>query len=286
MFLSSNGVNQSASNFSTTLQRPLQLNDGIWCVALTQGNFWNTNPNITAAIGNNKINVTNSYTGAGTVWNTVTFPDGLYGINDIITYFDNQIDVIYGSPNTNTLLATVGYADTTSWTINGPWAIDMSVSTIASVLGFDNTQLTLTPAPSTTVTYVGNNEANITNGISNYLVHVNVLNAARSYLNGSPSDVIFSYTPAAPAGSLVSFTPTFPIFLDCSQAVVSAINVSITDQLNRSVILNRPGQTNVNPTSLQLLFVRKDDEINRSTSLKAYDEAQEAKQIRGAGRKR
>jgi hypothetical protein len=282
VFLSSNGVNQPAANFTTTMQKPLRLNEGQYRVALTNLGVWNTNPNITSAIGNNQINVCDNFTGTvgtgGTgSWMTCTFPDGLYSVQNIIDYFDTFIDTTYGSANTNTILSIVPAQITTSWTINGPWAIDMSVSSIGNILGFASNQLTLAPSPSTTEVYVGTNQADITNGITNYLVHTNVLDAGKTYVNGNSSDVIFTFSPAAPAGSLVSFTPTFPIFLDCASAVIQNIQISITDQLNRPVILNLPGEYNNNPTSIQLLFVRAED--NKAVQLSLNNEQ------KGKGRK-
>ncbi len=283
MFLASNQPNnlQPAANFSTTLEQPLVLSDGRWCVALCGLNVWNTNPNITAALGNNKINVCDNYTGGTGTWNSCVFPDGLYAISDIITYFDNFIDTTYSAVNTNTILAINSPLLTCEWTINAQWGIDMSVSKIGSVLGFGVGQQTIGPVSGTQI-YIGNLQADISNGISNYLVHCNCLDAGRSYVNGNPSDVIFSYTPSAPQGSLINYVPTFPIFMDATQATLSNIVVYITDQRNNPVTLNVPGEYYNNPTSLQLVFVRKGDDIAKTQSVNAYNE----KLQQGYGRRR
>lgn len=89
VYLSSNTLNsaQSASEFTTTFSKNIDLDSGKWSVALINLAVWNTNANVLASLGNNFV----TYTDPGGNVKTITFPDGIWTTSDMIAYISAEV---------------------------------------------------------------------------------------------------------------------------------------------------------------------------------------------------
>lgn len=265
VIVSSSSVNQPASNFTTNLSKPIKLNEGRWVCALTNLAIWTTNYNITASAGNNVIRYFDPYASSGAgAWNIFTLKDGVYTVQNIIDLFNDHLienePAISPEPDVYPYLSLsiIPEQITTQWNFALPaspatqnFQVDMTYGTMYKILGFN-------PAIYNTTT-TGQNQADITNGVSSYNIHCNFLDAGSTLVAGQPSDVIFSYSPNEPPGSLISYVPTFPIFLNCSSSVLQSITLTVRDNNGNIIDLNSGPTNQNNPTTCQLLFVRKDD---------------------------
>ena len=241
-----NPTAQSASSFSIILPGSLPLDVGQWFLAVYQFSAFNTQYNITQALNNNTIRYSPD---SGTSYNTVVFPDGLYSISDLITLFADGVTA-NGDTAADIVLSIVLNQITCEWTLKNGYYVDMSYGNIYQNLGFAK-QLYVASA-------VGPNQADISNGVTNYLVGCNLVDAGSSIVNGNFSNVIYSYYPTTAApGQLYTPQISTPMFLPCIRSKTNVINITITDQLGRPVSLETtPG---ANPTSLTLLLVQQLD---------------------------
>lgn len=264
VLLDSASAGQPGGNFNVTLSKPIRLDKGEWSCAVTQWGSWNTSYNISASIGNNII----QYETPDAVVKQCILPDGIYTVDTIINTFN---DFIYSeesgylpTPAPTPLpayfpycfLSVVEERITTQWNVavppllTNPFKVYMNVGTINELLGFSPQLIATTTA--------GDIQANITNGVTTYNVVVNFLDSGTTFLNGVPSQVIFSYSPyIVPAGSLLKLTPTYPVFLGCSAITLQNIQIQIRDNFGRIVDFNNGPNNKNNPVSLQLLFIQR-----------------------------
>lgn len=239
-------------------------------VALISATVWYTYYNISAENGNNYLTY---FDGSDLTTYDVTIPDGIYEIADINAYLQSVIKTndptytgsgIVIAPNFNTLHVQI-YADTPA-TVATPantanWSINLAAvipavptaphsgqqSTIYDILGFSATSTNIncgTLCPQT-----GANQADITNGVNNLLIHTSI--AEGSYINGQASDIVGTLAPAVPPGSLIIYTPPYPIYVPFRKnLIVNTIQMYVTDQNGNPIDFNG------NPTSY-LMHVRK-----------------------------
>ena len=249
--LSSSAVNQSASNFTTTFAPPIEFNpNDKYSVALANIGVWNTYRNISAAAGNNSLR----WSPNGTTWNTITFPDGLWAFGNQVSYIAQTITA-QGGNSTYAVLSADDPTGGTIWTLSNGYQIDLTVSKYYIIIGW-NSQII-----STNGVNISPNQANVSNGLTNFYVTLSCINASGSFLNGIASTVIYSYGLGYAPQSLISLTPTYPLFVPVSSGTIQNLTITITDQNGNIIQLQNPGDYQNNPTSVTLYFKRENENI-------------------------
>jgi len=234
---------QPASKFSYIMSKDLPFDNGSWYVAVVSLSVWNTDYNFTAALNNNTIRYSPD---SGSTWFLAVIPDGVYSMSELIDEFD-AIVLSQGNDPTSIFLGIVQPQITTKWILENGYQVDMSYGNIYQNLGF-NPQVY-------SETTVGQNQAQITNGISNYLVKLNCVSPNSSIVAGLQSTAVYDYFPTVPNGSLFVEERAYPNFILCTHSKVHELAVEIVDQQNRPVILETT--TGANPTTIQLKFERR-----------------------------
>ena len=202
---------------------------GNWELSLIAANLWYSYFNITAAYGNNLLRYYN-----GTVWKTITIPDGAYQLTQINTYFQQQMqangDYTTGSPNVYYITLAPDYSTLkTALTISNSYQLDLTAGSINVLLGFN--------AAIYTTSQEGQQQVNITNGVNSLLIHCNAIEG--SYSNFSGSDIIYSFLPQTPPGSNINLNMgSSRIYLPIKyKDQIAQIRMYITDQNNNSINL-------------------------------------------------
>jgi len=218
--------------------------DGQYECALVNASIYNTYYNVSSAIGNNKLSYTPDN---GAQWNTVTFPDGCYNLEDLNSLLyadmvsngvedadaDGVADIVL-TPNYNTSKVEV--------TINNPnCEVDLdgstagAASTIYLLFGFTAAQAS---SPITTTTS-GANIANIENDVNTLVINTSLLANGNSYDSGSKTNSLWSFTPNAPPGSEMVVIPAERVYIPMNNAkTIERIRMTITDQSGNLVDFN------------------------------------------------
>ena len=155
VYLNSSSVNQSASYFTTNFNQAVKADE----VCLVSLNVWNSNPNIIAG-QNNSLSYYN-----GTTNKTINLPQGLYQATDIYSEIANQV-TLNGDTASNIVFNVNNPYQTSQVTLANGYTVNFNVpNSIGYIIGFANIQIT---AAGTTI---GTQIANITNSVTQYLVH-------------------------------------------------------------------------------------------------------------------
>jgi hypothetical protein len=213
-------------------------------IALINANLWYSWDNISALLGNNTLRYYN-----GSVWRSVTIPDGIYQLTDINNYlesvmmanndYNSAANTYYISltPNYNTLKCQL--------TISNSYQLDLSVSSLNVLLGFNSAIYTTSQQ--------GSNEVDITNGVNALYIHCSAV--GNSFNNGVASDIIYTFNPTSGPGTAIVISPYHPVYIPLrsdSNIQITQIQMQITDQMGRPI--NFSGQ----PVSY-LLHIREVD---------------------------
>ena len=214
-------------------------------VGLVKASIWYSFHNISTSFSNNTIQYSHDN---GATFTTITFPNGLYSIDAINQYVQAQmlanghVPTVNGAlqynititPNYSTLKVDV--------TLTNNYQLKFN-SDVNELLGFDNTQQTVTSTTS------GNNVANITRSVNSLSIKCSI--ATGSWENSTTSDVIYTFVYNVTPGSLQEVFPNQILYVPINTYnEIHNIRMRITDQLGREVDLNNE------PTTF-LLHLRK-----------------------------
>lgn len=211
-------------------------------ISLGESNIWYSYPNLSPDFDNQTFKYR---PGATASWETLTIPEGVYNIEDIDAYIKQEMktngdyggtdsngdDVYYFSltADNNQLKAVI--------TLSNSYQVDLTAGNLYLLLGFDSQVL------NTDGKHVAENRANIENGVSNILIHCSLVGNSPysgSYVNGNPSDVLYSFNPNVPPGNLITITPNPPIWLPVKESLITTIRMRVTDQAGN--LLNLRGE--------------------------------------------
>ena len=215
-----------SDDISVNFPQPIQLtsDDDMktqFGIALLKAQVWYSWANISATIGNNVIRYSHN---SGTNWNSITIPDGTYSITQLETYIHSVMkDNSHYNSGDNTYYVNFvpNYATfKLRIELSNNYQLDLTQSTIYTLLGHANTTLT------STTTGAGN--VDITAGVNSIDIRCNLVK--NSYNNGSFSDTIQSFSPNVPAGSLINISESNPVFLPLNQKNISTLRVRLTSQ--------------------------------------------------------
>lgn len=235
-------TNESTDNFSVDFSPSVPIN-GNWELALESLSIWYSWYNVSSDYGNNTIRYNN-----GSVWRTVTFPSGLYSIDDLNTLLEEamvansdfstgaggNVYYINIAPNYNTFKTRI--------TVSNSYQVDLTVGNLYSLLGFDSIIVTTTQE--------GVNNVNITNGIDRVCVHLDCITG--SWSGTKSSDILYSFNADGAPSSLLQIKPYRLVYLPMTKSgFLNSIKIYITNQNGGRLNLN--GET----VTAQLILRRK-----------------------------
>lgn len=197
----------------------------VWEMALIEWRGFNVIDNVNASIyGNNII----EYDG-GTGPISVILPDGIYSVDDINAEVQKSLQANAFAANSIvfTAVPSLGKVQTA---VAAGFSVNLNASNINAFFGYDPGQSPIVGA----TTVVGNNQADLTNGIAAYLLRCDAITG--SSLNANASDVMYIYTPDVKPGAGLKVSPTYPIFLPVrNNKEIRQIRLYVTDDRGRRV---------------------------------------------------
>ena len=224
LLLDSRKEEGKSRNFSVNYDVPLQLDPTKrYVIGLFSSDIWYSWYNVES-----KNNVLRYYNGR--VWADLALQPGAYNITDIdkeikrlITAKGDQPDNVAISPNFNTLKCRI--------TLSGGYKLDFTpTNSIRTILGFNSRIL------GTDGAYDGDQNVNITE-VTSLVIRCSIVSG--SYINGSDSDCIYSFSPNVAPGHLISIKPYQVLYVPISAVTsIPRITMRITDQSGAEVNLN------------------------------------------------
>lgn len=193
---------------------------------------WENIPNIKSGVNDNF-----TYINAASTSRSFTFTPGAYQLSDIYSYIQSQMTA-NGDINTAANVANPYYISFNTFlptsqvqiTLSNGYQVDFRPATsIASILGFANTLLSGNGVygSTTLVDILPSQSIN---------VHCNIANGF--YLNGSVSNVIYSFNNSTPRGYMIDERPNPTVKCICNTKNISNINIWFTDEDNNVINFN------------------------------------------------
>lgn len=193
----------------------------VWTIGLVNLKCWYSFYNLSAGLYNNTSFIYNA--------TTYTIPDGVYNI----TQLNTTIQALIGSTNVSLLTLDSQLKIAVGVTAG---TLDLSVGNFYTLLGFDAGQAAAPLVGPANV--IGNNVADVTNGIDVLYVNCNVVNA--SFSGARSGQVLFSFVPNKGPGRNLDFSPVNVIYLPVNEQTgyLRQLQLYITDNLGRIVDFN------------------------------------------------
>lgn len=221
------------TDFTTYFSPGIRLNpEKQYEVALKKGAMYYSWANISASQGNNVFEYSSD---SGTTWDTVTFDDGLYTIDEINGVIPPEVQV-----------TGINATQRVKVTLQTGYQVRFTATKIHSLLGFNSTDVLTLPST------VSPNKADLTNGIQSIIIHCSLVDTQASYSNGRVSNVLYTVSPPSlPPGSLYNVVePDGHYYLPMNTTYISDIRMWLTDQ--RGLPIN-----NLNEDSSFHLLIRE-----------------------------
>ena len=243
LFLTSDSASGSSSNFTVYYSPPIELDTTkTYELALISANLWRSWHNVTPK--NNKFRYSptpsgdvsvseDSPSGDGSVWVDLAIPPGAYNVTDINAEIKRLIkgrghdpDSISLTPNYSTQRSRISLAN--NYKVD--FRDEKSSNNLRSLLGFKPKLL------SGNGDHDGDTLVDITS-INSVVIRCSLINS--SYINGSQTDIIHSFSPDQPPGYLLDIQPRNLIYLPINkQSQISQLTIRITDQAGREIDLH------------------------------------------------
>ena len=247
-------ANQSTGDFTTQFPVPIFLRgptfgaseepDHVPTVALLHATFWYNTYNISSARGNNTLQFRKDPLDP---WTTLTLPDGIYMLSQINESIKDALDQlsmykivdnirVYAFefvPNIATQRIEYVPMDDPDYA-----NFQTDVMNLGALLGWPNNTVLATGGTKVSAPH----PPDITGGLDTYLFHADIVDGSASFLSGTSSDVLASYsiggTDGGP-GSLITVNPQHLVFLPINQRdQIRSIRFYITDQSGNLVNFN------------------------------------------------
>lgn len=217
-------LNDPTHNFTVDFEPAIRLDNRpghVWTLGLVNLKAWYSFYNISASQYSNSTFIYNA--------TTYTITDGVYNIDQL----NAAMQALIGSTDV-TLLTLDSQLKIAVQVTAG--TLDFSVGDFYKLLGFDSTQAATPIVGPDTV--VGNNVADVTNGIDTLYVNCNAVQG--SWTGGSAGQVIFSFIPNKPPGRALDYSPVNIIYLPVVEQTgyLRSLQMYITDNLGRPVNFN------------------------------------------------
>ena len=225
LFFDSKKGSGKSENFNVNFNPPLELNiHDTYEMALISAEIWYSWHNITSENNTFVYNVDNEVRVPPGAYNIVNINDT---IHDIMRQNGDNEEGISITPNYNTLKSKVE--------LKFDYTVDFRKSSIRSVLGFDNKLVQGNQI------HESDNIVNITN-INTAQIHCNLIEG--SYINGSSSDLLYTFSPNVSPGFLMQISPSQKMYVPLKRTnVIDNIRISLKDQDGNFINLNNERTT-------------------------------------------
>ena len=254
--LSSSYVNQSANDFTTVFNPPLDCSKGNrYTVALEFLSWWYVLQNISQSLYGNATFTWSPNGGTDTY--TGVLPAGAYNGPDLIASIYNVIAEAPTGGGTavadNITLSIADAQGTFAITLTNTGGVSPQfdpsaggTSSLYKILGAANNTVY-----STLGTTIFPNSADVNRGIDSFLIKLDIV--AGSTLAGRPDTTFFQFVPVGiTPGANYSYTAPFPQPMLMTQTFISSVRVQIVDNLGRSINTQPTGDYSVNGTAIRL----------------------------------
>jgi len=196
-------VSSDGSRINISLDTPLTFSSGSisTTVEVQKASIWNSSPNISALLGNNKF----YYLIASVAQPVVTIPDGLYSIKTLNAEIVRQITNV---PNSSTTVTLSGNNSTQKsiLTLDNTVQVDFTgANSLKDVLGFNAAVVPAVPAPFVGFTIEGDSVAAFNNTNTFNILSDIVSNGIP--INNIGKNLIANVPITASVGSLVNYEP-------------------------------------------------------------------------------
>ena len=233
-------------------------------IAVMSFSMYNSVFNVTSALNNNAFQVKLNF--ATPVTTTITLPDGFYSVDDIQNYIEYimlqnkqyvvnssgqnifffhlvensvyyTINVICDLLPTSAQATTLGYTQPAGATWSYPTTeaasqfIVLSTNSFGSIIGYD--AATIGTGGTSAEIFSTDNTPNI-QPVNSFMVRCNMVNSSYSI----PTDVIYTKSIDTGFGNLIQQHVNYPIWHDISPQSFGYCELTITDQVFNSVIIN------------------------------------------------
>ena len=244
-------VSQSGGQFTVQLNESIQLPKGAVSASMAciQANIWNTIPNISPELGNDKFTFT-TLNAANPGTYALTIPKGLYSLSALNAYLATQFTNL-GLPSN---LITLSGDDATQKSVltfleaSGALAdhVDFTIAnSVRTILGFD---ARISPAAAQIAGYsdFGDDVAAF-NQTNSFLIQSNIVPGGIP-LNANSPQIVASVPITVKSGQQIVYQPDNPIWFDAMALRQGRQNISFS-LLNESLV---PQDTNNEQYSLVL----------------------------------
>lgn len=226
LILTSQGQSNT-SDYTTHYPHNINLNGIQHEVALTRIDTYFSYYNISAALGNNTFQYNN---GSDDV--VLTIDDGTYSMETLIDEIhDEMIDAMDYTDVDGENVFDINFSlDLSSGYVtmiltNG-FSVDFTDRNIRTIFGFNSSNYDTTSISEST--------ADINYGVTKVLVHCSLCSGS-SWINGNPSDVIYSFSVNQQPNEELIIEPN-PIYVNLNtKSPISNIRMYLTDQLGRAL---------------------------------------------------
>jgi hypothetical protein len=222
------GTTQSGS-FNQQLSPVIKLNpNATHQIYLQSLSAWENIPNIKKGVNDNF-----TYVNAAGTSRSLTIPPGAYQLADIYSYIQTQMTA-NGDIGVNgayyITFSTFLPTQQVQITLSNNYQVDFrSTTSVASVLGFTNTLLS------------GNGvygSSTLVDILPSQSINVNCNIASGFYLNGTVSNVIYSFNNSTPRGYMIDERPNPIIPCICNTKTISNVNISFSDENGNPINFN------------------------------------------------
>jgi len=228
-------VNSLGSQFTVILEEGIKvpadaLNVNI---RLEEATVWWVTPNISSALGNNKL-----YISEGATNYVVTIPDGLYDMVDLNNAIQRELEIAGATTSPSPLISLQADDATQKVIIDFEYSnvsIDFTQpDTFREILGFDSQ--VLGPYPTAPVSILADNTASF-NTINSFLFHTD-LTQKGIRINNAYSQTLGQILIDVPPGSQIVSSPRHPARVsaqDLAGQIKQTMKFWLTDQNNQLV---------------------------------------------------
>ena len=234
-----NNVSADGDRFSVQLNQPIMIPaDAVNCsLKLTRATIWNTVPNISLEIGNNKFYVYTDFVTTGVpVLYIITIPDGLYSLSGLNSLLSRSFSGL-GLPSNLVYITADDSTQRTILTFNNAntWVDFTQSDTCRDVLGFDSRLSPLTPQ-STGYSESADSVAKF-NRTNSFLISGDLVSNGIP-VNNVDKGILGEVLITAAPGSQINYTPFLPPSVDATELIGKTKNFftfKLSDQVNRDV---------------------------------------------------
>lgn len=252
------GVSGTTSKFVTRYETAYEF-PGNYKMAVFSASVWNTNKNITSALGNRTIEFSND---DGSTWVTLTIEPGTYTPTSLNKVFsDFLLEYGYVMENGLTPLFSIEPDEATArlylvFQHSGPvltkaWTCRMRVpssSILNRILGVDNNHVyggESTPSTGA-LRFLAPYTADFANGVTSFLIRTNITKS--TYGSDQNATVLLPLKITAGVNYQINYiSPGVLLWQDCtlSNTTTNSIAIEITDNLGRTLELSDTDQNEI-----------------------------------------